>query len=140
MDKLPKAIICDLDGTLCHKGDRPFNDYMRVGEDTLCTQVKTIINALVDNRTIILVSGRENTGYCRSITEAWLVVHNVRYHYFYQRQFKDFRSDEIVKREIYENFIKPKYEVDFVLDDRNKVVKMWRDLGLICLQVQEGDF
>jgi hypothetical protein len=26
------------------------------------------------------------------------------------------------------------------LDDRNSVVKLWRDLGLTCLQVAEGDF
>ena len=27
-----------------------------------------------------------------------------------------------------------------VLDDRNQVVKMWRENGLTCLQVAEGDF
>jgi len=52
----------------------------------------------------------------------------------------DTRPDEIVKREIYEEHIKPLYNVDFVLDDRNKVVKMWRSLGLKVLQVAEGNF
>ena len=26
------------------------------------------------------------------------------------------------------------------LDDRDRVVKMWRKLGLTCLQVNEGNF
>ena len=27
-----------------------------------------------------------------------------------------------------------------VFEDRASVVKMWRDLGITCLQVDEGDF
>lgn len=37
--------------------------------------------------------------------------------------------------------IKDKYAVDFVLDDRNCVVDMWRKkLDLACFQVNYGDF
>ena len=33
------------------------------------------------------------------------------------------------------------YDVAGVLDDRDQVVKMWRnELGLTCLQVAEGNF
>ena len=56
------------------------------------------------------------------------------------RKTKDFRSDSIIKTEIYNEFIKDKYFVDLVLDDRDSVVKTWRDLGLLCLQVYYGDF
>lgn len=52
----------------------------------------------------------------------------------------DIRKDSIVKREIFENYIRDYYNIQFVLDDRNQVVEMWRSLGLKCLQVQEGDF
>ena len=45
-----------------------------------------------------------------------------------------------IKREIFENYIRDYYNIQFVLDDRNQVVEMWRSLGLKCLQVQEGDF
>lgn len=31
-------------------------------------------------------------------------------------------------------------DIAFVLEDRNSMVKKWRDMGLICLQVAEGDF
>lgn len=137
-----KAIICDLDGTLCLKGDRKFNDYMSVGEDKVNVPIKNILHLAHNSRCydIILVSGREDKDYCRSITEAWLDVHNIPYNYLYMRQFKDFRSDDIVKREIYVNLIEPNYKVEFVLDDRDKVVKMWRELGLTCFQVNYGNF
>jgi hypothetical protein len=46
----------------------------------------------------------------------------------------------VVKREIYRNLIEPKHNVWFVLDDRNSVVKMWREIGLTCLQVEEGNY
>jgi hypothetical protein len=52
----------------------------------------------------------------------------------------DHRSDDIVKKEIYEKRIAPQYDVVIVFDDRDKVVKMWRDLGLLCGQVYYGDF
>lgn len=56
------------------------------------------------------------------------------------RGFNDYRDDPIIKQEIYETYIKPYTDVDYVFDDRDRVVKMWRDIGLRCLQVQEGDF
>jgi hypothetical protein len=52
----------------------------------------------------------------------------------------DMRNDSIVKEEIYEEHIKPRFNVRFVLDDRDRVVKMWRENGLKVLQVAEGDF
>ena len=52
----------------------------------------------------------------------------------------DSRKDSIVKQEIYEMCIKDKYNVLFVLDDRDQVVNMWREQGLKCLQVAEGNF
>ena len=56
------------------------------------------------------------------------------------RQDDDYRFDEIIKEEIYTNNIKDNFKVLFVLDDRTKVVNMWRKIGLTCLQVDNGDF
>jgi len=52
----------------------------------------------------------------------------------------DNRKDAIVKREIFDREIRDRYRILFVLDDRNQVVDMWRELGLTCLQVAPGDF
>ena len=54
--------------------------------------------------------------------------------------YTDFRPDEEIKKEIYFNKIINNYNILFVLDDRAKVVKMWRELKLTCLQVDDGDF
>ena len=56
------------------------------------------------------------------------------------RKEKDYRQDAIIKQEIYENEIEGKYNIHFVLDDRDQVVAMWRKKGLTCLQVDYGDF
>jgi hypothetical protein len=42
---------------------------------------------------------------------------------------------------LFDTNVRDKFHIDFVLDDRNQVVDMWRnDLGLMCLQVDWGDF
>ena len=58
----------------------------------------------------------------------------------YMRKQGDNREDSIVKEEMYLNEIKPKYNVDLVIDDRDQVVKMWRKIGLTCWQVANGNF
>lgn len=50
------------------------------------------------------------------------------------------RKDVVIKRELFDRYIRDNYQVLFVLDDRNQVVDMWRELGLKCLQVAPGDF
>jgi len=50
-----------------------------------------------------------------------------------------FMPDEILKKEMLDTFIN-KDEVFLVVDDRDKVVKMWRDLGFNTFQVASGDF
>lgn len=52
----------------------------------------------------------------------------------------DTRNDAVIKEEIYQAEIAGKYNVEFVLDDRDRVVDKWRELGLKCLQVAKGAF
>lgn len=56
------------------------------------------------------------------------------------RQTGDLKKDGIIKQEIYEQYIKDKYNVKFILDDRNQVVEMFRSLGLTVFQVGEEIF
>lgn len=139
---LPKCVICDLDGTLAlHNGRSPFDD-SKIYTDKLNNYIRRILNAYNYLGTeIIYLSGRSETA--REETEKWLVNNGCWYKYnqkLYMRIDKDYRADNIVKKELFEKFIKDKYFVNFVLDDRDQVVKMWRDLGLLCLQVYYGDF
>ena len=138
--ELKQLIICDLDGTLAIKGDRDIFDYSKVGLDKVNEPVNKIIRLFYDNDFIVfLLSGREDT--CRKETINWLSKNNICYDLLLMRDKGDFRPDNIIKKELFENHIKGKFEVYFVLDDRNKVVDMWRkELNLSCLQVNYGDF
>jgi hypothetical protein len=51
------------------------------------------------------------------------------------RKTDDNRCDSIVKEEIYNEYIKDKYNVLAVFDDRDRVVDMWRRIGLPTYQV-----
>lgn len=50
----------------------------------------------------------------------------------------DRRSDVIVKREMLRQFDRRK--IAFVIEDRSRIVAMWRAEGLICLQCAPGEF
>ena len=135
-----KAIICDIDGTLAHMQNRSPYDWDKVGDDVVDKTIKEILRTFYNTSeyAIILISGRNDV--CRQITERWLGKNYIFYDALYMRNHNDYRPDEVIKKEIYDKHIKDKYDVEFVLDDRNKVVKMWRGIGLKCLQVEEGDF
>ena len=56
------------------------------------------------------------------------------------RPVKDYSPGAECKKKIYEDNIKGKYNVQFVLEDNCKCVEMWREEGLTCLQPNEGKF
>ena len=135
---LPTAIICDIDGTLAHMKDRSPYDWNKVGEDKVDPIIKNLLDAVKGYYIIILISGRDEA--CREETKKWLEKHDIPHARLVMRPEGDIRKDSIVKRELFEKCIRPYYDIEFVLDDRNQVVDMWRSLGIKCLQVQEGDF
>lgn len=136
----PLACICDLDGTIAlHNGNRSPFDYSLVEKDTLNIPVADIIKRYAkDGVQIVYCSGRED--WCRPHTERWMVAHELPTGPLFMRASKDHRNDAIVKRELFDKHIREQYNILFVLDDRDRVVKMWRELGLTCLQVAEGNF
>ncbi len=139
----PWALICDLDGTLAlHDGKRSPYDYAKCGGDRVNKQIATLLKTYLGmGYHIIYCSGREDS--CRNQTEDWLVSNELPLggiHKLLMRKAGDHRKDCIVKQEIFDTEIRNNYNVQFVLDDRNQVVQMWRRLGLQCWQVADGDF
>jgi predicted kinase len=140
IEDAPNVLIVDIDGTLAHMTNRSPYDYTKVSTDTLDSTVAELVRTydrMLDVGPVI-VSGRDAS--CRSDTEKWLKDNHIRYRALYMRDAGDKRDDRIVKQEIYDNNIKGVFNVLFVLDDRDRVVRMWRDNGLKVLQVAEGDF
>jgi len=131
---LPNAVICDLDGTLCWLNGRSPYDASECDKDLL----NPVVAELIKDKWVILVSGREEK--FRAPTEVFLKKHGIKHYGLFMRPTGDFREDSIVKEEIYRKEILEKVNVKFVLDDRDRVVEMWRRLGLTCLQVAEGNF
>lgn len=143
-----KAIIVDLDGTLADirvrlkhlegrkKDWKSFNKSIET--DELHLWCREIIVRFAHDHYIILVSGR--TDELRDQTIEWLLRYNVPYHFLFMRKSFDMRPDNIIKEEIYNEKIKGQYSVLFVLDDRQKVVDMWRAQGLVVLQCAPGNF
>lgn len=137
---LPKAIICDLDGTLAIlNGRNPF-DASRCDADLLNAPVANVLKNYHNlGYAILLVSGREDS--FKEPTLRFLAKHTIPFSELWMRKAKDNRKDSIIKREIFSEHIYNQYFIEFVLDDRNQVVDTWRkDLKLTCFQVNYGDF
>jgi predicted kinase len=137
---LPEAIIVDIDGTLAHMNGRgPYEDHL-VHTDMVDEVVRTLVEREeMLGTTVIVMSGRDE-GRSRRVTEEWLDHHLIPYEFLYMRAAGDTRNDAIVKAELFEEHVEPNFHVKYALDDRDRVVEMWRAKGIKCLQVEPGDF
>lgn len=136
---MKSAVIVDIDGTVAHRTNRGPFEYDKVLSDEPDKAVIEVVTSLwKSGHEIIYVSARED--WCFDDTYRWLTFNCCPFVNLYMRNSGDLRRDSEVKQEIYETFIKPRYNVLCVLDDRNQVVDMWRELGLKTLQVGYGDF
>ena len=108
-----------------------------------------------DGFKIVIFSGRNDRSFFS--TKDWLNIHRVPFDLLVMRpdKFKSnswpiaegnpatpdmrFMPDEILKKAMLDIFVDIN-DVFLVVDDRDKVVKMWRDLGLNTFQVAPGDF
>ncbi len=145
-----KIVLCDIDGTIADLSHRIHHisngrrnyDAFHDGcvDDKPIWQIIDLVKALAaQGYHIIFVSGR--TDRIREETTRWLLFHELGGYLVYMRSAGDYRKDDIVKRELLHRILEDlkitKGDIDFVIDDRNSVVKMWRDEGLICLHCDD---
>lgn len=137
---LPQAVLCDIDGTLALRDGRGPFEFERCGEDLVNEPVAYALSLLSRaGDQIVLMSGRPDD--YRDLTEAWLEKNGIEYSELWMRPSGDFRPDDIVKGELFDAHVRDRYRVRLVLDDRDRVVSLWRrTLGLPCWQVAYGDF
>ena len=142
MASLRECVIFDLDGTFAFLGDRSPYDASRAEHDEVNQAVHFVYEAIRRGKpetVVLLVSGREDRW--RPETERWLERHGIIADDLFMRRAGDRRKDTVVKREIYERHIAGHYTVRVVFDDRDQVVRLWRDdLDLPCFQVAWGNF
>ncbi len=141
---LEKIVIFDIDGTLSdcrartHYLDKEPKDwdnfFGKSHEDpphSWAVNLAQILNNA--GYQIHVVTGRPIR--MMNDTAIWLKTHDIPFISLKMRPEGDRREDHLVKQDILHSHFK-KEDVALVIDDRENVVNMWREEGLICLQAQ----
>lgn len=142
-------VIVDLDGTLANddhrvhllRGENAANkrwdEYFRLcGGDTVNHPIAQLVRLLyMSKKQIYIFSGRSDI--VKAETEKWLMENNIPYEALIMRGKDDRTDDNELKIRWAERL---RDRIWIVLEDRNRVVKAWRDAGYTCLQVAEGNF
>ena len=92
-----------------------------------------------DGFNIVIFSGRSDK--TKFTAKSWLTHNRVPFHKLVMRPHKtmNFIPDDILKRDMLDNHVDIN-DIFMVVDDRQKVVDMWRNLGLTVFQVADGNF
>src|SRR5208283_1298481 len=154
----PRPIwIVDIDGTLAdgsrrvhfvQNRPRDWKSYFEAMEgDTPVYAVQRAVQEAFKERTICIVSGRPDDYQARTIQ--WLNKYEIPFDWLIMRPAGDHRDDTIVKKEILELMLdsiartcpfgmcySPKSHIEFVWDDRPKVIRMWKEQGLRVIPVR----
>ena len=142
-----EIVIFDIDGALAdvserihHVKKKPKNwdaFFQGMAQDKAIQSMVRLCNLLHDSEIrILLCSGRSEEH--RPQTVQWLADKGVNYHELLLRRDGDRRSDSVVKREMLAGI--DRSQILFVVEDRSRVVEMWRSEGLVCLQCAPGEF
>ena len=88
---------------------------------------------------IVILSGRSNK--TETATRSWLSKNKVPFNKLIMRdsETNHFTPDWVLKKNMLDENLDIN-DVFLVVDDRDRVVKLWRSLGLTTFQVAEGNF
>lgn len=140
--KLPKAIIVDIDGTIADLGGRNPHVMSKCYDDLPVHHILDLVKSYKERGyEIIFVTGRNE--HSRADTVRWLKdkAGFEGTYSLYMRADGSKEPDVQFKKAIFDNLIKGKYYVDFAIEDRSRMVQMYRnDIGIPCLQCADGDF
>lgn len=135
---LPSAIIVDIDGTLSTMVNRGPYEWLKVDQDFPIEPTINLIKKFKTSHRIILMSGRDNI--CRDLTIKWLEENGVYFDDLFMRPENNVEKDSVIKSDLFEERIRGKYFVEFVVDDRKQVKKMWvEEKGLFVFDVNQHD-
>ena len=146
-----ETVIFDIDDTLAdasrrkhwsafkpHEFEAFFAD---IENDPVILPIKRMITVMHNaGYNLVVATGRSEK--YRDGTLKWLENNGMKSDFddFWFRKDGDYRDDTIVKYEMLLDMRAKGYNPVYAFDDRDRVVKMWRDNGLTCFQVAEGNF
>ena len=139
--------VFDLDGTLAlnehpqhflEKTPKDWDGFFEAcSDDAPNWPVITALNSLQERHQVEIWSGRSEA--VRGKTEAWLLNFNMNPDRLKRmRPVGDFTPDDELKMQWLKECGERRPWA--VFDDRAKVVAMWREAGIACFQVAEGNF
>lgn len=132
---LPLAAMLDIDGTEVF-GPHPF-DPSAVYTPNM--PVIRLTQALYrSGYKLLFITARPERYYDE--TFKWIIRNVAPLTTLIMRPDDDDRKDWRVKYELFDRRIRNRFNVDIVIDDRERVVQMWRAIGLTCLQPDPGKF
>ena len=148
-----KIVIFDLDGTLADitarrtlstkdNGKMDWDVFFNPDNIDLDVPNQKVVDMLsmindTDKYQIWILSGRSDVTHQATID--WLAKHNVNYDHLVMRpQNLLYMPDNDLKQSWLDSIGVD--NVAMVFDDRQQVVDMWRQNGLTCFQVADGDF
>jgi hypothetical protein len=147
------TVIFDLDGTLALIDKRrakalKVNGKLNWGEffkpeniqldEPNIPVIKTFQALKLAGYEVGIFSGRDSIS--RRESKEWLLQNGVWPDFFKMRPQGSHTPDDVLKKMWLDEMISEGKEIMCVFDDRNKVVKMWRENGISCFQVNYGDF
>ena len=153
---MKKTVIFDLDGTLALIDDRraiaqkpngkmdwdtffdPDNIQLDLPNHSVIHMARMLKAA---GHMIVIFSGRSKA--TKEATKDWLNKFDVPFDVIKMRPTGNgfqFMPDDQLKQKWLDDLFPNKEDILCVFDDRDKVVQMWRDNGISCMQVAPGNF
>lgn len=139
------AVVFDIDGTLARHDHRGPYDLKQLMTDGVHEHIKSLLLMYWHNHyTVFIVSGRyeaDNKGNdFRAMTIQWLEDNGIPYDHLFMRPASDSRNDADLKHMVFDRELRDEYNIEAWFDDRDRVVRRMRDLGVNVLQVADGNF
>jgi hypothetical protein len=145
-----KAAIFDIDGTIADPSHRLYHldgekdwkafhgaasqDAPIEGVIELARILKRAASHGLGIDAVLIVTARHDDPALEAATREWLHLHDVPFDRIYMREDGDLRPDHVVKTGMLQRILDDGYEPILVIDDRDKVVRMWRNHGITTLQ------
>lgn len=138
MGQLPRAVIFDMDGTLCdvtsvrHYVLNKAKDYDHFHKGSIwCPPHYDVVNEVhrrkAEGDVILIVTARMERHYYG--TRGWLRAHDIPYDAMHMRRNGDHRKDYHVKADILAQ-LQLGYTIVAAYDDNPNVINLWREAGI----------
>lgn len=132
----PKAILIDIDGTVAEMNGRKPYEWDKVGEDLPRQAPICLVQGMIEQGiTPIFLSGRD--GVCKDLTYKWILDNIMEWYlpenggfHLFMRTAGDSRKDSVVKKELFDSYVRKNFNVVGAIDDRKSILELWTQMKI----------